>query len=104
MLSKKDILTLIKTQVLSVLPDASVLLFGSRVTGNVHAESDWDILILTERHYAKSAKWAIHDKLFTISVTSKAFINILLVQKEEWITNARYYCLRESAGANMMAI
>mgnify|MGYP001605716199 CR=1 FL=1 len=103
MLPEKDILHLIKTQILSVLPDAQVLLFGSRALGNAHAESDCDILILTQKKYSKSTKWKIHDVLFSLSVEFSTFINIMLVQEEDWKSNAAYYSLRKNIGENLIA-
>ncbi len=103
MLHEHNILALINTKVLSIIPDAKVLLFGSRVTGDVHAESDWDILILTKKKYPKSMKWTIHDKLFSLNIELGIFINILLVQEEEWNSNAAYYSLKKNIGENLIA-
>ena len=47
MLSQSEILTTIKQQIHEEIPDAKVYLFGSRATGNLNDESDWDILIKT---------------------------------------------------------
>ena len=102
MLSQKDILSLIRELVLTVTPDAKVMLFGSRATGSTHAESDWDILILTQKKYPKSVKWLIHDKIFPISVSNTTFFNILLIQKDEWNFNAGYYALKMSIGKNIV--
>lgn len=103
MLPETNILSLIKEQVLSVLPDAKVLLFGSRAVGNPHIESDWDILILTKQNYPRSLKWEIHDRIFPLSVEFATFINILLVQESEWASNAGYYTLRKNIGKNFIA-
>ena len=103
MLSEQNILPLIKEKVLELLPDARVLLFGSRVAGNVHPESDWDILILTKNRYPKATKWAIHDKLFPLSVQFGTFINIVLVHENDWNTNAGYYSLRTNIGGKVIA-
>ena len=39
-MNKQDILSNIKSLVLEEIPDAKIYLFGSRVTGKVHEESD----------------------------------------------------------------
>ncbi len=96
MLAREDynVLSEIKSQVHQVLPDAKVLLFGSRARGEATEESDWDILVLTKEKHSKATKRLIHNKLFPISVESAAFINLLLVQEDEWNTNPGYYSLR----------
>ena len=99
----KSLLPLVKDAVTQIIPDAKVLLFGSRVTGKIHDESDWDFLILTREKYPRSAKSRIQDKLFPLSVDYASFINILLVQEEEWNTNPAYYSLRLNIGQNFVA-
>lgn len=85
------------------MPDARVMLFGSRLTDNVHEESDWDILVLTKDKYPRSVKWKIHDRLFNLSVQYSTFINIMLVQEDEWNTGAGYYSLKQRIGNNFVA-
>ena len=98
-----SLLPLVKEAVTAILPDARVLLFGSRVTGKFHDESDWDILILTQTKYPKSTKAQIQDKLFPLSVSFASFINLLLVQEDEWYSSPAYYSLRLSIGKNLIA-
>lgn len=43
MLPPQIILNDISSKVHTVLPDAQVLLYGSRARGDWHEESDWDI-------------------------------------------------------------
>lgn len=92
----KTILPLIEETVKSVIADGAVHLFGSRSNDTAHAESDWDILILTEKHYPKSVKWQIHDKLFPLSIKFGTFINIVLVDKKSWSNNPAYYSLKSN--------
>jgi predicted nucleotidyltransferase len=98
-----DILFLIKSQVKTILPGAQVFLFGSRANGHPTEESDWDILILTQDKHSKTTKRLIQDKLFPISIEFSAFINLILVQEEEWQTNPAYYSLRRNIGNNLIS-
>jgi len=97
-----SLLPLVKEAVTQIVPDARVMLFCSRLTGKVHDESDWDILVLTQDKYPKSIKMRIQDKIFPLSITYASFINLLFVQEDEWITNPAYYSLRLSIGKNMV--
>jgi predicted nucleotidyltransferase len=103
MLTDNSILPIIKSQVHKIVPGAQVLLYGSRVTGKIHEESDWDILILTKIKHPKATKWVIHDLLFQLSIDFSTFINILLIQEEEWENSAAYYSLRKNIGNNLIA-
>jgi predicted nucleotidyltransferase len=49
MASKKEILLRIKKSITSVVPDASVILYGSYARGEEKAESDIDLLILLNK-------------------------------------------------------
>lgn len=76
-----------------VLPDAQVTLFGSRANGNPTAESDWDILILTNEEVTRALKNKVHEKLFPFSVKIRSFINFILINREQWQNDPSYYSL-----------
>ena len=94
MTGDKEILQEIKAAIIREIPDAKIFLFGSRVNGIVHEESDWDILILTKKKYSKEMRWKIQDNLFPLSIKLFAFMDVKLVQEEEWNHNPGYYSLK----------
>ncbi len=94
MTSDKEILQEIKTAIHKEIPDAKIFLFGSRVNGNVHDESDWDILILTQKKYPKEMRWKIQDELFNLNLKYNTYIDITLVQEDEWNNGPAYYSLK----------
>ena len=96
------ILSAVKSEVPSIVPDSKVLLFRSRAYGIATEESDWDILILTMDKHLKATKRLIQDKLFPISMKFSTFINLILVQEDEWKTNAGYYSLRKNIGDTLI--
>lgn len=98
--TKQQILVTIKSRILAVLPHAAIILFGSRANGSFAKESDWDILVLSDEPVTKTTKRAIHDKIFPLSVSIGAFINILLVSKKDWQQNPSYYSLKKTITLN----
>jgi predicted nucleotidyltransferase len=102
MISSRAILSSIKTQILSVVPDAEILLFGSRAYGAPTKESDWDILVLTDQPVNRAIKNEIHRSIFPISVKIGAFINTLTVQKDDWENNPSYYPLHQTIKNRMV--
>lgn len=98
--TKQQILVSIKSQVQSILPGATIILFGSRANDSFTEESDWDVLILADEPVTKKTKQAIHNKIFPLSVSIGAFINILLVAKKDWQQNPSYYSLRKTIALN----
>lgn len=100
----KKILNQIKKAVHEVTPDAKVILFGSRATGNIHEESDWDILVLTKEKYAKKTKWEIHNKLYPIALFNDTFIHLTFTNEEEWENGSAYYTLKLNVATEMIVL
>ena len=100
MKNDETILLEIKQAIHLLVPDAKISLFGSRANGNYTEESDWDILILTQTKYSKEMRWKVQDLLFPISVKIAAFIDINIVQEQEWNTEPGYYSLRMDISKN----
>ena len=103
MIADTEILQLIKSSITEVIPDAKVILFGSRARGDSHKESDWDFLILTNYRISKETK-KIHDKIFSISVMIASFINYLLVYEQDWEQSPSYYSLYQSVSKEGISI
>lgn len=103
--TKEQILIAIKTQIQEVLPDANIILFGSQADNTEHEESDWDILVITDKpSVTKKIKQTIHDKIFPLSVTIGVFINLLLVTKKDWHESPAYYSLKKTIALNSRAL
>jgi predicted nucleotidyltransferase len=55
---------LIRRTIDSIDPKAEVILYGSRARGDEHADSDWDILILTDYPVDLETENKFRDKLY----------------------------------------
>lgn len=99
MTDNTSILSSVKAKVQQVVPDAQVQLFGSRANDAATEESDWDILIITQQPVDRTLKRKIREQIFPISVQIAAFINLLIVQEQDWLHNPSYYSLRQSINA-----
>lgn len=49
MTRKEELLQLVKDKIRSIVPDAKIILFGSRARGEATVDSDWDLLILVNK-------------------------------------------------------
>ncbi len=96
MYSQEEILSNIKSIVLEEIPDAKVYLFGSRATGNVHEESDWDVLVLTDKIVDRALRKKMHYKIFPLSLKIFDFIDCTVVNEKDWFENPSYYVLHHS--------
>lgn len=104
MITQKEILATIKVIVTKEIPDSKVYLFGSRATNTVHEESDWDILILTEKKYPKSIKWLIQDKLFPLSLSIGSVFSFIIATNDEWENHPAYYSLQKGIGDQYLVL
>jgi len=102
--TSEQILLSVKKQVLQILPDAEVILFGSRATSTAHDESDWDILVLSNQLVTPALKRILHNTIFPLSVAAGVFINVLLVSQKDWKQNPSYYSLKKSIANNCVFI
>ena len=92
-MTREEILASIKEKVLSIVPDAKVMLFGSRARGDWHEESDWDILVLTEQEVTSELDDKVFDALYPIVLEIYNPINFILVNENDWLINPTYYSL-----------
>jgi uncharacterized protein len=104
MLTQEQILLSIKQKVLELIPDADVYLFGSRVNGFIHQESDWDILVLIQQQPTTELKQKLYNNVFPISVSISAFINLIVASRKDWQENPSYFSLKHSIDDNNITI
>lgn len=81
---KSEILSAVKEAVLSVAPNAEIILFGSRSRGDYREESDWDFLILTDRPATEQLKKKIRSSLFEVELKKNQAISSIIHTKKEW--------------------
>jgi predicted nucleotidyltransferase len=74
----------VKEAVVAILPDAELILFGSRARGQAYTESDWDILILTERPVDYQLENRIRHALLKIELETGNVLPTLLETRSDW--------------------
>lgn len=85
MISKESILSKIKNTVLSIEPDATLILYGSFARGENRPDSDMDILILLNK---EKTNWKENKKitspLYEIELETHQVISPLIITKKDW--------------------
>jgi predicted nucleotidyltransferase len=70
-----------------VNPDAEIYLYGSRARGDVHEESDWDILILLDQDkVSRLEEIPFRDSIFDLELDYEEIISIFALSKKEWFS------------------
>lgn len=81
-----DIPQMVKQAVHSVVPNADVILFGSRARGDAQPDSDWDFLVLTDEPFSWELKLRISDAVFPIRMETGEDIHCAVKSRLDWNT------------------
>jgi predicted nucleotidyltransferase len=81
----KTFLSQIKQTMLAIEPSAEVVLFGSRARGDFHAESDWDLIVLSDKpKITIDNERQIRHALFQIELDYQQSISLMIYPKRDW--------------------
>ena len=103
-MTREEILSAIKVRVLSIVPDAKVMLFGSRARGDWHEESDWDILVLTEQEVTGELDDKVHRIVSSFGLDNSFWIDTIIVNKDDWEQHPGWYSLWLSTKNDLVTI
>jgi len=82
--AKPALLLECKRIVRALVPDAEVLLYGSRARGTADAASDHDILVLSEAPLSTADEDRVRDALYDLELEHGVVISLLFYAREEW--------------------
>lgn len=82
--TKSQIRRHIREYVNSIDSKAEVILYGSRARGDERADSDWDILILTDYPVDLVTEEKFRDKLYDLELEIDEPLSVFIYSKNEW--------------------
>ena len=74
----------VKSAVLSVEPEAQVILFGSRARGDWNEDSDWDFFVLTDRKDKWQLDRLLMKPIYQLMLEADEFIQFIQFPKSDW--------------------
>jgi predicted nucleotidyltransferase len=80
----KALLCKMKKLIREIAPSAEVLLYGSVAKGTHGAESDYDILVLTDEPLSKDAKRTIERQILDLELAHDVVLSTIYHSKAEW--------------------
>ena len=82
----KHIIQLIRKNVNSIDPRAEIILYGSRARGEEDADSDWDLLVLTDYGVDLHIERKFRNRLYDLELETGEPFSIFVYSKSDWNT------------------
>lgn len=70
----------------SVVPTATVILYGSRARGDARPDSDYDLLVLVEEPPSVQIEERIWDRVFGIQLEEDILLSVMVESDAAWYT------------------
>jgi predicted nucleotidyltransferase len=68
----------------SVVPDADVIVYGSRARGDAASDSDYDILVLVDRPVNMALKEQLISCVYPLELESGAVLTLMVYSRDRW--------------------
>ena len=86
--SYQQMTELIKQNVHEIEPSAEVLLYGSRARGDAHPDSDWDVLVLSEKEKLSFKEEELFmDHICDVMIQTGQAIQLFAYGAKDWHQN-----------------
>ena len=82
-----ELLSGCKKAIRDVLPDAEVILYGSRARGDAKNYSDYDLLIITNEQEDIKQEERIISNIYPIELESGEVISFIIYNRQKWESN-----------------
>lgn len=81
-----ELLKLCKKAIRQVVPDADVILYGSRARGDANEYSDYDILILTNGPSDIPVHEKMIESIYPLELDTGAVLTLAIYNRQQWDT------------------
>ena len=86
-----SLLKKVRDKVHSIIPDADIILYGSRARAKADWESDWDFLILLDQKPDRQVMAELRDRLYELELESDTVLSTIVRSRDEW--NSELYSI-----------
>ncbi|CAK8711187.1 MAG: nucleotidyltransferase domain-containing protein [Candidatus Electrothrix sp. AX5] len=74
----------VREEVHRLVPDAKVILHGSRVRNEARQDSDWDFLIIADHPLEKKMITKLKDSLYDVELENDEVVSSIIRSSQEW--------------------
>ncbi len=78
------LLNKVQQNINSIIPNADIILYGSRARGEAKDDSDWDFLILVDQAVDSNLTTKLRDSLYEIELETNQIFSSIIRSKQEW--------------------
>ena len=79
-----ELLNRCKNAIRRVVPDADVILYGSRARGDTNEYSDYDILIIVDGSVDMALEERILDKIYPLELETCQVLTFIVYSRRDW--------------------
>lgn len=84
-----ELLRRCKEAIHTVVPDADVILYGSRARGDATDDSDYDLLVLTNRSPDMALRKELVSSVYPLELETEAVLTLITHSRDRW--NSKLY-------------
>ncbi len=85
-INRDELLKRVKEAVKALVPEAEIILYGSRARGTAYVDSDWDFLILLPHPVSRTLETQIKDRLYDVELETDTVLSSIIRSKQEWLS------------------
>ena len=83
-LADKALLSRCRQAIRRVIPDADVILYGSRARGDAGEYSDYDILVLVDQPVSMALKDRVLSSVYPLELETGAMLTLVTYNRRQW--------------------
>ena len=93
--SDKQLMLDLKSVIMRFVPNATVILYGSAARGKRGSESDYDVLVLSDRKLSRREEELVDGAVYELQLDRSVVLSVMFHSETEWgspiIRQSPYY-------------
>lgn len=83
-INSNSLLFICKKAIQEIIPDAQIILYGSRARGDARIDSDYDLIVLVKEPVNWQLERIINDRLYVIELETDTLLSTQIIPLAMW--------------------